>query len=120
MTSCVECVVALRALYSYRRPWHQSLCHRPNRKIIEAIPIAIYKGFVVFQKTKHTPKGTPIAIYEGFVVSKLTYINQKGNPAALCLCFLKTAPTNERNEHLLLKSKKVFVTSFPEACVKKG
>ena len=37
-----------------------------------SIPLAIYEGFVVFKKRKHTPKGDPVAIYEGFVVSKWT------------------------------------------------
>ena len=43
-----------------------------TERLVQAIPIAIYKGFVVFQKRKHTPKGDPVASYGGFVVSQWT------------------------------------------------
>jgi hypothetical protein len=43
-----------------------------TERLVQAIPVAIYEGFVVFQKRKHTPKGDPVASYGGFVGSKWT------------------------------------------------
>ena len=43
-----------------------------TERLVQAIPVALYEGFVVFKKIKHTPKNDPVDIYEGFVVSKWT------------------------------------------------
>ncbi len=86
----------------------------------KGIPPAIYEGFEVLKTIKHTQKSPPVGIYEGFGASNWIKMTPRGNPVALCLGFLKTAPTIERIEQLLLLRKTPFDWCSFEACVKKG
>ena len=86
---------------------------KPKISDPKANPLAIYKVFVVSKRSKNSPKRETLAIYRKVLWG---HVGPHSSPKAPNTVFYDTKrpkrQNNERNEHPLRKSKKVFVSTF--------